>query len=167
MKRIVIFLVMLYCNNIFAYACPADLKVNSDAQKVYDLLEKYKNIVEFKDCKIFINLCDKDKVSENQKILAEVLIKNKSGFSGYIPIMIFNKEFKPYRYEIEEYKHSFKYMLFDKLNEERDGPLQMWDLRFVYGEDQHNLEKIELGVYSANRQLNQPNGNDSRWYICK
>jgi len=168
MKFILLLIFFLFSSVGYAYSCPEYLKKNEQALQVFNFLKQHKNLNEFKGCQILITTCDENNSSGNQNIIGEVLIKNKSGYVGYIPIMFFEKKFRAYSSRIEEYKNSLTYMLFDEVYEKMYGKFQMWDLRFVYkNNNPKDINKIELGIYSENRRLEQPNGNNSRWYVCR
>ncbi len=168
LKIILLLIVYLYSHVVFSYSCPTLMQKNENAKKMYNILKKNMGLNDFKGCKIKIKLCDEGTYSEDQYIIGEVLIKNASGYEGYVPIMFFDFEKKMYSTNVEDYKNSFNYFLFDHAYEKFYGSLQMWDLRFVFDKDNpEKLKKIELGIYAQNRQLNQNNGNDSRWYVCR
>lgn len=155
----------LFSFQAYAYNCPSYLESHPDAQKAYEWLLRFEGTRELAGCHLEIVVCDPSATPKHYSPLAEVYIKTPEGRDVYLAVDFTDSD--EITSELITNSRTFHYLKRDRYYETVEGRTEVWrlEIRTLWG-DKSELDLAELGVYTTNRQLNQANGNDSRWYVC-
>ncbi len=164
MKAAVMCLVIFVSSRVYAYSCPLDLYQSKKIQKIYDFIESIKSQKVLYNCDIEITLCEKNDVVDLTAPLAELYVRDGLGREKYLPVTFSDKNLKQgFKYVINN--KILYYEKVDKNYEEVFGRTEFQ--RLEIGLSKSGIRSMELGTYSTNKKLKQPNGNQSEWIICK
>ncbi len=167
MKKIVLLLVFIYSSLSLAYKCPPSIKKKPNAE-LHKFLSQYKNLTDVYGCKIEVIVCQKTIGNYDEFApIGEILIKDRFGNEGYVQLRLSDQPNKFIKSKFESGRGYMSYILYDYSDESIEGKIQKWDLDIFRKPKSNEIRELSLGIYSHNRQLNQPNGNDSRWFLCK
>jgi len=149
--------------------CPEYLYESESALKAYNFLAALDQNLRFKKCDVEIVLCDKSTKEKGllTSPVAKVYIIDSLGREAYLPIT-FDDGLDLVHQDSLVNKRTFYYEKKDTNYEPELGRTEFYrfEIRKKWGSDTE-IERIELGVYSTNTQLNHSSGNDSHWYICE
>jgi hypothetical protein len=167
MKSLLFILIISIFRCAGANSCPNYFQSNSKAMASLEFLSRFNGSFELGSCKVEIVMCEGWEETSKTLPLAEVLITDKRGREGYVSIVFPQEESKYLKTTTKLSDRLFHYEKKDRFYEEVYGRTEVdrFEMRTEY-DDHNQLKKMELGIYSTNFQLNQPNGNDSVWYNC-
>ncbi len=163
-------LLYLISDNAQAYHCPSYLQNYKEAQTLHTWVKKMKNINELHGCQVQVTTCNnKSREFDDNSPIGEVLVINSKGQEGYVQIRLPDKPNKIQSNEglfVSGHGY-FNYTYWDLIDEDFYGKMQQWKLSVYVNSKTKSIDRVSLGIYSHNRQLNQDNNNDSRWYTCE
>ena len=174
MRTLIYIIFYFITGNAWGYNCPTYITTNTQAKIIHTWLNDFKHVSQIHGCEIELVACNFESGEfDDSSPIGEALITTKKGRTGYIQIS-FPKDEREIPFAKSEMKSGRGYLNYhqwDYNNEPTEGAIQKWNLNFTKKKYKKNsmfyeLEQITLGIYSHNRQLNQSNGNDSRWFIC-
>lgn len=164
----VLVLSLLFNFNVaIAYDCPPYVESDPRADITYQWLSKFKDVKELHGCRLEIIVCEKTDTVDVSAPVGEILVTDVEGREGYLAIDFPEIDKKYIHTRVLKNKRMYNYKKKDRFFEKENGRTEVWHLEMVT--DWHNvdlLKSLDLGIYATNKQLNQPNGNDSRWYNC-
>jgi hypothetical protein len=151
-----------------AYECPKYIQNNAKALKALDFVKRFKGQFQLGKCQVEILTCEGWTEDDKSNPIAELLIVDGKGREVYATMSYpeFESEYISTKTSVSKRRLHFEKK--DRLFEEEFGRTEVIRLEFKteYG-DEDQLQFIELGTYSTNHALNNSNGNDSKWFICK
>jgi len=161
--------IFLLTYGLWAYYCPESVYTDQRASEVHDYLSEVDQALFFNNCEVEILLCDKSDVefSEKSAPVAEIFILDDKGREAYLPI-VFDVDDIRQRVKLILNKITFHYQRKDTNYEDQLGRTENYrfEMRKEAG-SAGGVEIVELGIYATYTQLNQSNGNDSHWFVCK
>lgn len=168
MRQWIFVLLSLAPSFTWGYSCPSWFKTHSEAQAIHAWLTRFKNIEELHGCKIEIEVCDVGSEEADDAPIGEVLIVTPDNREAYLSIDFAEHESYWFKTKVKQHKRSIVYTKRDRYYEPINGRTEFWQLEFqTEWDDTQLLKNVELGIYTTHSQLNQPNGNDSHWFVCK
>lgn len=149
-----------------AYNCPPELKTSEKAQKTLEWLTKFQDVKELHGCQLEIVPCENEGEQEGAPV-GEIFLVDQQGREAYLQLDFPPEAEDKVHVRVISNKRTLNYKKTDRYYEEENGRTEIWQLEMrTLWEDQDTLNVLELGIYSTNNQLDQPNGNDSHWYTC-
>jgi hypothetical protein len=166
MKILFLFL-LLGSPKIWAYPCPQNLSLHKEGQTAYQWMKKIKGQWNLKNCRLEITVCNGQEPSNAQNLIGELYLIDEAGREAYLPVTVMEKPLPKIKTQVKEGRRWFYYFRSDRFYEQDLGRTEAYRLEVrMSRKDPSQLEGLDLGTYSTHHQLNQPNGNDSRWYNC-
>lgn len=149
-----------------AYSCPNYLKENSKALKVLDFIKSRQGQFTLGSCQVEIITCEEWEETNTLTPVAEILIIDRLGREAYMVLNYPQKETSFFSTKTQLNKKMLHYEKVDKLYEQEFGRTEATRFEMILDSD-GKFKKIELGLYSTYKKLNQANGNDSMWIVCE
>ena len=160
-------LTFLFSFGARAYHCPPAVQDNPQALQTQEWLQQFKGLQELHGCEIEIEVCETGEVGAKSNPVGEIFLTDSRGREAYLLLDFPEKELKKVRVRTIHSPRLLQYKKQDRHYEDVNGRVEHWQLemRTLWG-DSETLDVLELGIYTTNDQLNQPNGNDSYWFVC-
>lgn len=165
--KTLLFLLLIYGLPAFSYNCPSSMASNKMAQKTHSWMERFKGQFDVHGCYVELVTCEISDDPDESAPVGEVFIQTPDGREAYVEIDFPNSETDRFKTQTKVNKRTLSYIRKDRYFEPVNGRTEVWRLEIrTLWDDLNQLDVTELGIYGTNRALNQPNGNDSRWFVC-
>lgn len=167
LRGILVFLILsLQCGLAWGYPCPRDLETSKDKKTLHDWLVRLRGHRMIEGCKIEVTACDATEPRSDSQILGEIYVVDFRNREAYLPLLIADRKNEKIQTQLKAYPNSFFYIKWDYYYENELGQTETYRLDIRMTRDGRGVRSLDLGTYSTNKALNQPNGNRSRWYNC-
>jgi hypothetical protein len=137
----------------------------ADAKALYSWLSRFKGQFDMPGCHVEIVACDPSSLDDNS-LIGEVYIVGTDKREAYIPVAYIKTQPAELKTVVDASKRIVNYIKVDRYYEPEFGKTEIAQLELRVDQKTGALRRLDIGTYSTNKALHQPNGNQSRWYNC-
>ncbi len=167
MKTLIFILCLVGPHILLAYNCPSTIMESKKAQTLYKWMNRFSTTKTLNGCELEITVCEPLLPANETAPIAEILVKTADQRWAYLSVDVPHQADQRYKTTVKASSRAIYYKKEDRYFEPINGKTEVWQFELrTNWDDKSQLEYLELGLYTTNSQLNQPNGNDSHWFNC-
>jgi len=149
----------------YAYPCPSVVSQDENAKALHDWLVRFKGQFDMPGCHVEILACDAS-VTDDHSLIGEVYIIDADKREAYVPVAYVKSQPAKLKTVVDASRRIINYIKVDRYYEPEFGDTEIAQLELRVDQKTGQLRRLDIGTYSTNKALHQPNGNQSRWYNC-